>query len=521
MADLSVDRRSASRSPAFPSVGLDARARALAITLVFVGFRLAACPLVGLGVDESYTVAISRELSLSYFDHPPLHQWIAHVFGGLLGWGTLLRLPFIALSGVASWLMFVLGRRLFGEAAGVWATLSFNLAGFFTAIAGSWILPDGPLNVCLLAGATALAGIIFPNAPIRDRGAWRDWLIVGASLGLAGLSKYQAVFFGFGVLVFFLSAPGRWRELLRPAPVAAAMLALAIVSPVIIWNAQRGWVSFLFQGARGVASHGPAPLLVLEEILGEAGLLLPWIFAPLVIAAWRAAPAGWRDERRWYCLVLGVPAIVLFSVTSFWAKLALPHWSMPGWLMLFPLMGDWLAHSAQARTWPRRWALWSTVGTLVVWAVVVGAMASPWVKTLIPSVRRDPSTDMAAWTHLRQTVQARQRGGAHCLFLAALNWRDGGKIGAAVGDLAPVRVLSVDPRGFGFLTNPPSLAGCDALVIGEPDAVAARAGELAGMFASVRSAPNDREGRSGADEIDLAILDARGLKAPLPVPYGL
>ena len=30
------------------------------------------------GFDEAYTLVISRRLDLSYFDHPPLHQWIAH-----------------------------------------------------------------------------------------------------------------------------------------------------------------------------------------------------------------------------------------------------------------------------------------------------------------------------------------------------------------------------------------------------------------------------------------------------------
>ena len=39
--------------------------------------RLVTAGAMGLGMDESYTTAISRDLHLSYFDHPPLHQWIA------------------------------------------------------------------------------------------------------------------------------------------------------------------------------------------------------------------------------------------------------------------------------------------------------------------------------------------------------------------------------------------------------------------------------------------------------------
>ena len=51
---------------------------ALAILLGFFIARLVFAFSLGLGVDESYTLAISRRLSLSYFDHPPLHQWVAH-----------------------------------------------------------------------------------------------------------------------------------------------------------------------------------------------------------------------------------------------------------------------------------------------------------------------------------------------------------------------------------------------------------------------------------------------------------
>ena len=46
---------------------------ALTILVGFLVARLAFALSLGLGIDESYTIAISRRLSLSYFDHPPLH----------------------------------------------------------------------------------------------------------------------------------------------------------------------------------------------------------------------------------------------------------------------------------------------------------------------------------------------------------------------------------------------------------------------------------------------------------------
>ena len=50
------------------------------IAAVFVACRLVTAASIGLGVDESYTISIAREWSLSYFDHPPLHLWIVHAF---------------------------------------------------------------------------------------------------------------------------------------------------------------------------------------------------------------------------------------------------------------------------------------------------------------------------------------------------------------------------------------------------------------------------------------------------------
>ena len=67
---------------------------ALAILAAFAIARLLFAFAIGLGIDESYTVAISRRLSLSYFDHPPLHLWIAHLAALALGENVAVRVRF-------------------------------------------------------------------------------------------------------------------------------------------------------------------------------------------------------------------------------------------------------------------------------------------------------------------------------------------------------------------------------------------------------------------------------------------
>ena len=60
---------------------------ALAIIAVFTAARVALAAVLGLGVDEAYTLSVAHDLDLSYYDHPPLQYWIAHFFMPLLGDG--------------------------------------------------------------------------------------------------------------------------------------------------------------------------------------------------------------------------------------------------------------------------------------------------------------------------------------------------------------------------------------------------------------------------------------------------
>ena len=64
-----------------------------------------------------------------------------------------------------------------------------------------------------------------------------------------------------------------------------------MITPVIVWNAQHGWASFEFQGARGVPSGELRPAQFLTMVLGEVAFLSPWIFAPLVAGIGERVPS--------------------------------------------------------------------------------------------------------------------------------------------------------------------------------------------------------------------------------------
>ena len=496
---------------------LDWRAPALASAAVIVGFtllRLIAARFIGLGTDESYSIAVARDLHASYYDHPPMHYWIAHAVEPLFGVGRAGRTPFILLFAGSSGLMYVLTRRLFDASAGFWAVLALNLSGFFTVPAGSWVLPDGPLILAQLAAAAVVAQLWFGAAPSPAR-ALAGWLVAGLCIGLAGLSKYQAALFGVGLGVFLLSTAGGRRALRTPGPYLAALIAVAVLAPVILWNAQHGWASFAFQAGRGAPKH-IQPLGPLVALAGQFGVLLPWVFIPLAAAGWRAARAGPASERGWLCLMLAAPAIVVFTLAPLSGAPTLPHWPMPGWLMLFPLLGQALSEAARTQRWPRTWAIAGFAFIVTIGALAANDAATGWIGARFPKAfhRGDPTAETIEWTQLRDVVSHSAVMQAPGAFVAALKWNEAGKIDQAVGDLAPVAVLSDDPRQFGYRHPTTGLVGHDALIIGRADTVAARMEDLKPYFTTLRRQPPVAIGREGRPEIMIGLVEAHGLIRP-------
>jgi 4-amino-4-deoxy-L-arabinose transferase-like glycosyltransferase len=241
---------------------------AIAILTGFAVGRLLFAFSIGFGIDESYTVAISRHLSLSYFDHPPLHLWITRLSVAALGENVAARVVFVGLFFATGWIYYRVASRLFGPRSALIALFALNVTPFFFASAGGWVVPDGPLLFGLVVAAWAASLLFFPK-PIEKASAWRLWPIVGLGLGLAGLSKYSAILTAGGLVTFMLLSPEQRHWFKHPAPYVSAILACAMITPVVLWNAQHGWVSFEFQGDRGVPSGQLRTLQLATMAFGE------------------------------------------------------------------------------------------------------------------------------------------------------------------------------------------------------------------------------------------------------------
>jgi 4-amino-4-deoxy-L-arabinose transferase-like glycosyltransferase len=468
--------------------------------------RLAFAATTGLGVDESYMVTAGRVLSLGYFDHPPASWWLAwgasHLFNTEAPWAV--RLPFVLLFAVSQCLLFRITCLVADRPAGFWAVVALNLSPVFGVTTGSWVLPDGPLDTALLGAALCLLRAM----PETGRRGLFWWVTTGLCAGLALFSKYSAALTIGGAFLYLLATPRHRHWLARPEPYIAAVLALAIFSPVPIWNAAHGWASFAFQGNRAAGLRF-RPLMPIQTLGGEALFVLPWIWLPMMILFVR----GFRceaDQSRRLLVWLAAPPIVVFALVSAWSsQRILYHWAAPGYLMLFPLLGQAIAHRVR-RPWVSRAVVISASLVLASMTAIATQLQFDWLGSRLARVMSaDPTAEGLDWTSIREDLRARGLLPPGAI-VATLNWRDAGKIGYALGRDTTILCLNSDARQFGFAHPPHEYAGKNVLVLAVGPADEARH-----WFLSVDNLPVTSVRLDGRTLLTVTVLQGDGL---LPRP---
>ena len=198
--------------------------------------------------DEAYAIAVSREFSLSFFDHPPIGFWSSLLFTKLFGLENyfLFRLPYLLFGLGTTFVLFELGKELGDQTTGIWSALIYNLSPFFFFSGGFLVVPDGPLNLGLTAAA--LCVIKLHNKPSEKDNLLL--ILLGIFLAFALASKYQAYLFGFGCLLVLIISPKRTAFLKNPYFYLCFFIALLGAMPTVLWNSQNQWISFQFHGAR-------------------------------------------------------------------------------------------------------------------------------------------------------------------------------------------------------------------------------------------------------------------------------
>ncbi|HEY6924983.1 MAG TPA: glycosyltransferase family 39 protein [Steroidobacteraceae bacterium] len=311
--------------------------------------------------EETYYWNYALHLDIGYLDHPPMVAWLIWLGTNVFGTTEFgVRFGAMCSGVVASLFVYRLTRNLFDEASALVALVLMQLLPFFF-FAGILMTPDAPMTA-------AWAALLYYLERVLLAGRARAWWGVGISLGLGLLSKYTIGMLVPAMLIFVVwDAQSRiWLRSWRPY--AAGLLALAIFSPVIYWNASHEWASFAFQTSRRLAER---PQFALHKLILSALILLTPVGAASVAASLRSKDQTNPQElrrRRFLQLSVLTPLAVFFLFS-------LRHevkfdWTGALWIAAVPALAFAVATAGSqgVLAWSRR--AWTP--TLITLLVILG-----------------------------------------------------------------------------------------------------------------------------------------------------
>jgi dolichol-phosphate mannosyltransferase len=340
------------------------------VTLAFL-MRLVYGAQVELLPEEAYYWNYSQHLDFGYLDHPPMVSWLISLGTAVFGNSEFgVRIGALCCGAISSFYMYRLARDLFGEPSALVAVVLLQALPFFF-FAGMLMTPDAPLTAAWVATFYHIE-----RAVIAGRG--KAWWGVGVCFGLGLLSKYTIGLLGASTLIFMLLDARASRWLRRPEPYAAALLALALFSPVIFWNAHHDWASFAFQTSRRLADP---PRFALPHFMGSILVLLTptGLVAAGIMLLGRRPDAftveGAGDKARAWRLIqvsIVVP-LAVFVVFSLRHEVKL-DWTGAPWVASLPALAFGVVQSGgRLRQGARAWVRGAWAPTIIVLLLIYGA----------------------------------------------------------------------------------------------------------------------------------------------------
>lgn len=401
-----------------PSLNIRWRIAAIGIVLFILLLRLVYFGLAQLVPDEAYYWQYAQHMDLSFYDHPPMVAWLIWLGTSILGHNEFgVRIGALICGLISMGYLYALTQNLYDKSTAMRAVLLLTILplGFATGIL---MTPDAPL-----VAAWAATLYYMERALIANQNS--AWLGMGIAFGLGMLSKYSLGLLGIAALVFVIIDPTARRWMLRPHPYLAALLAVVLFSPVIIWNYENNWASFSFQSNRVLADT--YEFSVHKLIAHIMILLTPVGFLAAALAFFPAKiPTDQQLEQRRHLFVqvfAGIPLFICFILSTFDSPRF--HWTAPIWLAIFPtiawMIGQTDHLSAMAKRIQAAWRL------TIITCVFAYAFVLHYVVLGIPGIPYQLLTEHYFWreaaTEIKQIVQeVRSQTGEEPIVVGMSKW---------------------------------------------------------------------------------------------------
>ena len=399
--------------------------------------------LVEFSVDEAHYALYAKHLAWSYFDHPPLVGWIQWPLIALTSSEGIIRLIPELLWIISAFLVYRVTLEIHhlmrGRNAGYLtaALPTANLCGLMAVLAIiaaplPHVLAIGLLPDTLLTPLSLGLMLMALRWTRKDHFTISDWVITGLLLGLAGLSKYTAVFTAFALLAVFLASPKKaW--ITKAGFWVAAVIAFIVICPVLYWNWVHDWISFKYQIA-----HGSGGTWVWRRVAAFVGIQIV-CFGPLLLLGVYVFLKNCLHSQKMVLVALLSFFLIPFMIfASLSGGGSLPHWTTPAWFCLAPFAGIGLA-----KAWAMQHRLSIRIlliGQLLICLLGFGYVLAGGIST--SAMKSNPIADLYGWKLAGQkAAQLAQASKVNAI--AVQNWTLGSR---AAWYASPLSTFILDQR---------------------------------------------------------------------------
>ncbi|MCK5456400.1 MAG: glycosyltransferase family 39 protein, partial [Melioribacteraceae bacterium] len=281
------------------------------------------------------------------------------------------------------------------------SVILLNLS-LFAHIYAITIVPDTPLIFFWLFVVYAVQERI-----ITGNKNW--WLLVGVGLGLGLVSKYTAVVIIGAIFFFFLFSSKHRKELLSHYPYLAIVIGFAIFAPVIYWNYERGWASFLFQSAERADTVRSLRITYILQLLGSQLFMLTPLLFVYLFKSFSSTIKNWKAKENlhlyfWSAIII-IGGFSLVSLTS----LVKMNWLLPGFLPLIAIIVVLYSNSFFNPSKFVKVGIWSSIVLIVVGHLIMA----------VPNIPLGTGNTWSGWEDAAERVYEiqQQNGGTEKVFV--------------------------------------------------------------------------------------------------------
>jgi len=348
-----------------------------------------------LSPDEAHYWEWSRRLDLSYYSKGPMIACLiylgTHVFGdSVLG----IRILSVIFSALGSVFIYLLGRELYSEQAGLFSAVLMQIIPLFAAY-GILFTIDSPFTFFWIL-SLFLFNKAMNESQISNLKSQMSWYLLGFSIGLGLLTKYTMAFFYPCAFLFLVLSGERRRLLMTRGPYIAVIVSILIFSPVIIWNANHDWVTLRHTAGQAHIAEGiRISLKSFFEFLGsQLGVITPLIFLLMAVSIWIRRREGGGAFLFWF----SVPIFIFFLFKSLQAKVQ-ANWALPCYITGI------LALSAFSlrRFYQKRKGGKIVIAAAVTLSLIVTSIAH-YSSILNLPVEMDPASRLRGWRDLGEEI---------------------------------------------------------------------------------------------------------------------